>query len=283
MTERKKIFMVDDTEFSLVRTKQFLKDYYTVYTLDSAVAMFDLLKNVKPDLILLDVNMPKIDGYDAIKALKDDQRYASIPVIFLSAKDDEDSIVKGLSMGAVDYILKPYTPKDLNDRISFNLYPPTYPDELCVDRDKNVSKPTILAVDDSPSMLRSIHYVLHAKYKVHTLQKPENLEKNILGLNPDLILLDYNMPVINGMELVKIIRKFPEFIKTPIVFLTSDGSQQHLKEAMDLGVNGYVLKPFNPRKLRDKIAQCLADKTFMGSVVTREDAMNIIKESLNKG
>ena len=278
--ERKKIFLVDDTEFSLVRTKQFLKDYFTVYTLDSAVGMFDLLKNVRPDLILLDINMPGIDGYDAIKALKDDQHYAEIPVIFLSAKDDEDSIIKGLSLGAVDHVPKPYTPKDLLERISFNLEPPTYQDDLKVDRDKNVSKPSILAVDDSPSMLRSINFALQAKYKVHTLQKPENLKRNIRGLKPDLILLDYNMPVINGVELVKIIREFPEFAKTPIIFLTSDSSQEHLMEAMHLGISGYILKPFNPRKLRDKIVQCLMGRN-LNSSVSRDEAMNIIQESMD--
>ena len=255
--ERKKIFLVDDTEFSLVRTKQFLKDYYAVYTLDSSAAMFELLEKVKPDLILLDINMPGVDGYETLKKIKAGEAYAEIPVIFLSGRDDEDSIIKGLSLGAVDHVPKPYTPKDLLDRIAANLYPMTYQDELRVDRDKNVSKQTILAVDDSPSMLRSIHFALHNKYKVHTLQKPENLQKNLLNLKPDLILLDYNMPVINGFELFKVIREFPEFQKTPIVFLTSESSVDHLTEAINLGSSDFIVKPFNPRKLRDKIAKCL--------------------------
>ena len=258
--ERKKIFLVDDTEFHLVRSKQFLKEYYTVFTLDSALAMFELLERVKPDLILLDIDMPKMDGYETIKRLKADTRHADIPVIFLSGKDDEDSIVKGLSLGAVDHVPKPYTPKDLLERIGANLYPITYQDELRVDRDKNVSKPTILAVDDSPSMLRSIHFALHNKYKVHTLQKPENLEKNISHLKPDLILLDYNMPVMNGLELARIIRDIPEFRDTPIIFLTSESTQDLLKEAVSKGINDYMVKPFNPRKLRDKIIKCLARK-----------------------
>ena len=258
--DRKKIFLVDDVEFSLVRTKQFLKDYYIVYTLDSATAMFELLKKVKPDLILLDINMPGVDGYETIEILKKEERYAEIPVIFLSGKDDEDSIIKGLSLGAVDHVPKPYTPKDLLDRIGFHLFPIQYKDELKIDPDKNVSKPTIIAVDDSPSMLRSIHFALHNKYKVHTLQKPENLKKNISFLKPDLILLDYNMPEINGFELVRIIRDIPEFCGTPIIFLTSESSSDLLSEAVNMGVNDYIVKPFNPRKLRDKIAKCLLKK-----------------------
>ena len=255
--ERKKIFLVDDVDFSLVRTKQFLKDYYTVYTLDSAERMFDLLDKVKPDLILLDINMPGEDGYEALVKLKADERNADIPVIFLSGRDDEDSIVKGLSLGAADHVPKPYTPKDLLNRIANSLYQIDYQDDIKIDPDKNVSKQSILAVDDSPSILRSIHFALHNKYKVHTLQKPENLKKALSGIKPDLFLLDYNMPVVNGFELFRIIRGYPEFQKTPVIFLTSESSPEHLNEAINLGGSDYMVKPFNPRKLRDRIAKCL--------------------------
>ena len=259
-SERKKIFLIDDTEFSLVRTKQYLKDYFTVYTLDSAVKMFELLDKVMPDLILLDINMPGMDGYEALSKLKTDKRYSGIPVIFLSAKEDEDSIIKGFDLGAVDHVIKPYTPKDLLDRISINLNPVKNQDELQMDTDKNVSKPSILAVDDSPSMLRSIHYALHLKYKVNTLQKPENLEKNLGHLKPDLILLDYNMPVINGIELARMIRSYPDFKKTPIIFLSAENYHDFVKDAQSLGISSFVLKPINPRKLREAIAKCLAKK-----------------------
>jgi len=259
--EPKKIFLVDDTEFSLIRTKQYLKDYYTVYTIDSAFKMFEILEKVIPDMILLDITMPGMDGYEALDKLKSNERYAEIPVIFLSGKYDEESIVKGLSLGAVDHVIKPYSPKDLHLRIAQHLNPVDHANDLNVDRDKNVSKQqSILAVDDSPSMLRSVHYTLHNKYKVHTLQKPENLKKVIQGLKPDLFLLDYNMPEINGFELAAIIREFPEFKETPIIFLTSESSPDHLNQAINLGSSGYILKPFNPRVLREKIAACFAEK-----------------------
>ena len=259
--ERKKIFLVDDTEFSLVRTKQILKDYYTVYTLDSSGKMFDLLEKVIPDLILLDINMPGVDGYETLKILKENENHAGIPVVYLSGRVDEDSIIKGLSLGAVDHITKPYEPKNLLAVISKHLYPIIHEYDLHIDDDKNVNRVnrqhSILAVDDSPSMLRSIHFALRNKYKVHTLQKPENLAKVIQTLKPDLFLLDYNMPQINGFELVKIIQDFDDFRYTPIIFLTSENTPDHINEALNLGASDYILKPFNPNKLRDKIIRCL--------------------------
>ena len=220
--------------------------------------MFMLLDKVMPDLILLDINMPDINGYEAIQILKADERYSGIPVIFLSGKDDEDSIIKGISLGAADHVTKPYTPKSLLTCITKHIHRIEGQQELYIDNDKNVSKQAILAIDDSPSMLRSIHFTLHSHYKVHTLQKPEKLQSIIRSLMPDLILLDFNMPGKNGFELVKEIREYPDFKETPIIFLTSEGSEENLKEAYNLGVNGYIMKPFNPRKLREKIARCLA-------------------------
>ena len=260
--DRKKIFLVDDIDFSLLRSKQFLKDYYSVFTINSSEKMFELLENVTPDLILLDINMPDVDGYETLEKLKADERYAEIPVIFLSGKDDEDSIIKGLGLGAVDHVPKPYTPKDLVNRISIHLYPITYQDELRIDTDKNVSKQSVLAVGESQPMLRSIHFALHNRYKVHTLQKPENLKKILKNLQPDLFLLDYDIPGEEGLEHVRIIREFTEFKEAPVILLVSEGSPEFIKEARMLGCSDCIEKPFNPRKLRDSIAKCLVKNNF---------------------
>lgn len=257
MSESKKIFLVDDVEYNLVRTKQVLKDYYTVYTLNSADSMFALLEKVIPDLIILDINMPDIDGYQALEKLKADSRFAEIPVIFLSGKEDEDSILKGFLLDAVDHIVKPFSPEDLRARIENCLKSINDSDDIQGDDDKAGFYPSILAVDDSPSMLRSIHFALHSRFKVHTLQKPENLQKLLSELKVDLFLLDYNMPI-SGTELVKIIRENPDFKETPIVFLTSESSSELLKEAIKLGIKDFIVKPFNPRKLRARINACLA-------------------------
>ena len=72
----------------------------------------------KPDLILMDVRMPKMTGYDACKQLKAMDEVKDIPVIFLSAKGQESEIQQGLDVGAVEYILKPFAPDYLTDRVN---------------------------------------------------------------------------------------------------------------------------------------------------------------------
>jgi len=105
----KKIIVVDDVNFSLMMTKTALKNYYDVYPVQSVEALFNLLEKITVDLILMDVNMPGIDGFEGIKQLKADERYAEIPVIFLTSKSDKSSIVKGISLGAVDHVPKPFS------------------------------------------------------------------------------------------------------------------------------------------------------------------------------
>jgi len=119
--EQKKIIAVDDIPENLAAIRNTLKDIYEVYPCPSALKMFELLEHVKPDLIMLDVGMPDIDGYEAIKKLKSDDRFKEIPVIFLSAKDDEQSEMEGLKLGAVDYIHKPFVTPLLLQRLKIHL------------------------------------------------------------------------------------------------------------------------------------------------------------------
>lgn len=75
-------------------------------------------KKIKPDLILLDVRMPKIDGYEACRLIKENPNLKDVPIIFLSAKGQTSEISKGLEVGADEYILKPFSPVDLTKKIN---------------------------------------------------------------------------------------------------------------------------------------------------------------------
>ena len=118
----------------------------------------------------------------------------------------------------------------------------------------------ILAIDDSPVLLKSIASVLSVEYKVFTLPKPTELEKVLQKLTPDLFLLDYKMPEISGFDLVPIIRSFEEHKDTPIIFLTSEGTIDNVTAAHVLGACDFAVKPFNPDILRMKIAKHIVRK-----------------------
>jgi len=117
----KKIIIVDDNAANLSVGRNLLKTYYEVYPAPSAAKLFNILERFIPDLILLDVNMPEMNGYEAIKIMKADPRFADIPVIFLTAKNDEESEMEGFDLGAADYVTKPFSGPLLLRRIASQL------------------------------------------------------------------------------------------------------------------------------------------------------------------
>ena len=121
MYSPKTVFLVDDNDVNLLMAKKALSQQYNVYTLPSAAGMFELLENVVPDIILLDINMPEMNGFEALKLLKANGRYREIPVIFLTIWRDSDIESKGFEMGVVDFISKPFSESVLFNRIKTHL------------------------------------------------------------------------------------------------------------------------------------------------------------------
>ena len=119
---QKTIFLVDDNATNLTMAEEALADKYRVIALSSAVKMFKALEKFKPDLILLDIEMPKMTGFDAMKILQSNDSYAEIPVIFLTGRDDPASEALGIELGAVDFIMKPFTAPVLLNRIKNHLH-----------------------------------------------------------------------------------------------------------------------------------------------------------------
>ncbi|RPH63113.1 MAG: response regulator [Chloroflexi bacterium] len=90
---------------------------HDVITGQNGLEGYELTKREHPDLVMFDVRMPKMTGYDACKKIKEDPDIANTPVIFLSAKGQENEIEAGLSAGAEEYLLKPFAPDQLTERV----------------------------------------------------------------------------------------------------------------------------------------------------------------------
>jgi putative two-component system response regulator len=118
---RKKILLVDDNPVNLKLARNTLMGLYDVFTVPSAEKMFVFLEKTLPDMILLDVVMPDVDGYEAMRRMTRDERAMHIPVIFLTSRSDAGSEIEGLSLGAVDYITKPFVPQLLLKRVETHM------------------------------------------------------------------------------------------------------------------------------------------------------------------
>ena len=117
----KTIFVVDDNGTSLTIAEEALKKQYRVITISSAAKMFALLEKVTPDLILLDIAMPEMDGFEALQRLKSNDSFADIPVIFLTSLIEVETEIRGFESGVIDFITKPFSEPVLLNRIKTHL------------------------------------------------------------------------------------------------------------------------------------------------------------------
>lgn len=102
------IMLIDDDVMNTKAVKRMLEEEYDILVAHSGKAAFVLLEQCRPDLVLLDVYMPQMDGHEVIRLLKQKHEYEDIPVIFLTSDEDEDTEIQGLSEGAIDFIRKPF-------------------------------------------------------------------------------------------------------------------------------------------------------------------------------
>jgi len=117
----KTIFVVDDSDTNLSMAESALEDSYRVMTMPSAAKMFELLDKIIPDLILLDIEMPEMNGFTALEKIKSIELWSDIPVMFLTAHTDAEVEVRGFELGAVDFITKPFSAPVLLNRIKTHL------------------------------------------------------------------------------------------------------------------------------------------------------------------
>ena len=128
--DKKSILMIDDVKLNLATAKDVLQNEYILYEASSAQEGFDILNKHIPDLILMDLVMPEMGGYEMIEILKSTRRFMGIPVIILTAHTDSENEVKALELGAADFITKPFVPAVMKRRIETQIELSSYQHSL---------------------------------------------------------------------------------------------------------------------------------------------------------
>ena len=116
---KKRILVVDDDSLNLARTKMILGEDYVVFMAESGMEALKKLRNEEIDMVLLDIDMPKMNGIETFERMK--EFAADIPVIFLTASGLEDDVVSAIKLGAVNYLVKPFEPQELLRRVAQEL------------------------------------------------------------------------------------------------------------------------------------------------------------------
>jgi diguanylate cyclase (GGDEF)-like protein/PAS domain S-box-containing protein len=251
------ILMVDDVNENLHALMNILRDDYATLAANSGAKALELARRLpRPDLILLDIKMPGMDGYSVLSHLKTDAATADIPVIFVTALADAADEARGLAMGVADYITKPVNPDLLHLRVRIQL-------ELQRHRRSaqalDLGQPSergasLLVVDDVPENIHELLDALKDEYRIMVANSGAKALELVQGPTPpDLVLLDIVMPGMNGYEVCQRIKASSTGKGIPVIFVTVvDAADQKVK-GFDLGAADFITKPFDIDEVRARV------------------------------
>ena len=194
-----------------------------------------------------------------------DHNYRNMPVVFIAKKDDIDEIKKKCFTDRYTYLSTPInletifkTCNKIIDRVGNIVEVDRLVDKVnqIVEEQK---KKQILTIDDSPIVLRYVKNILKDEYEIILATSGEMGIKKAKEVKPDLILLDYEMPAMDGHEVFLNLRVDEETEKIPVMFLTSVSDTKKVKEVLDLHPAGYILKPLDADQLLTKVHKVLGD------------------------
>ncbi|MDM5176876.1 EAL domain-containing protein [Massilia sp. DJPM01] len=256
---RPRILIVDDVHENLHLLMNILSANHTMTAATSGDKALELARrSPQPELILLDIKMPGMDGYTVLSRLKSDPATTHIPVIFVSSLDDAADVAGGLELGVADYITKPVDPELLLLRVSTQLTLQRYREDAALfDADHGAepaSAPSVLLVDDVPQNLHGLLDALRDDYRILIAASgAKALEMVRSEAPPDLILLDIMMPGMGGHEVCQHLKSLPEHSRIPIIFVTVADSRQDKLKGFELGAADYITKPFDIEEVRARV------------------------------
>ncbi|WPC65149.1 EAL domain-containing protein [Rhodoferax ferrireducens] len=251
------ILIVDDVNENLHALMNILRDDYAILAANTGEKALELARRVpQPDLILLDIKMPGMDGYSVLAHLKADPKTADIPVIFVTALADAADEARGLTLGVADYITKPVNPDLLHLRVRIQLelqrhrrQPVTF--DIAHQQERQAS---LLVVDDVPENIHELLDALKEEYRIMVANSgPKALELVQGPTPPDLVLLDIVMPGMDGYEVCQRIKASAAGNGIPVIFVTVvDATDQKVK-GFDLGAADFISKPFDIDEVRARV------------------------------
>jgi len=251
---RARVLLVDDSELVHRHTGAILRD--AGYDLDQAwdgEAGWEALRQRRPDILLTDVEMPKLDGFELCRRVKGNPDTQSIPVVICSSLGQAENLERGFDAGADDYLIKPVAAAELTSRLTTLLS-----SRLAAERER------ILIVDDSAAIRHLVADCLRRQgFCVETAIDGEDGYRKAAAKPPDLVLTDYDMPRMTGFQLVMALRKNPKTRDVPLVMLTARDSSRDQAQMRAAGLTSYLVKPFSNDKCVAIVERVLAESRLL--------------------
>lgn len=258
-SEKRSILIIDDDKTIRKLISHHLKlNNYIPFEAENSYQAFDILKDKSIDLVLSDVTMEGMDGFEFCKKVRENENHRFLPFIFVTAKNTLEDKSKAVESGGDDIITKPFDIKELILKIQAlirrsDIYR-TYGIRKSLNKSFDEVTPKILFVDDDTSMAKLFKYNLEkAGYDCVVASSVDEAMDLIKVQIPDVIVSDIMMPKIDGFEFRKMILDIPSLKDIPFIFLTAKGSEEDILDGYDLGITDYVVKTAGPKVVVAKV------------------------------
>ena len=294
-----KILVVDDVPANVrLLEAKLIAEYYDVTTASNGFEAIEAAKEKRPDLILLDVMMPEMDGFECCQKLKADIETSHIPVVMVTALNESEDRIKGLNAGADDFLTKPINDVALMARLKSLVRTKMLLDELRL-RDQtgaqigvkddpgsvlmaDVTGARILLIDDDAAQIKRITEYLSTEYDVDSVNEPEHSHNVAIGGNFDVIIISTMLDEADGLRLATQFKSHEELRHVPIVILVDEFEQHIVLKGLEMGVNDYLVVPADPSELRARIRTQVRRKRYQEALKSnyKESISMAITDSL---
>lgn len=279
MTAR--VLVVDDVppNVKLLEAK-LTSEYFDVLTAFSGPEALEIIGREHPDIVLLDIMMPGMDGFEVCRRIKADPATAHIPVVMVTALDQASDRVAGLEAGADDFLTKPVQDLALFARVRSLVRLKVMMDELRNRRDTGAmlgwdneeaqalednNAPvfgSILIVDEQERVMERIAKALDGLGELTMLAGGEDVADKVRERDYDLIIVSLTMRSTDGLRVCSKLRSFDETRNVPILVMVDDGNTKLLVRALEMGVNDYVVRPVDRLEFVARVKTQLKRKRF---------------------
>ena len=238
-------------------------EYFDVVTAMNGVDALDSIRRMKPDIVLLDVMMPGIDGIEVCRQIKSDSQTHHIPVVMVTALDQPEDRVKGLEAGADDFLTKPVNDMALFCRVKSLVRLKMLTDELrarspngeaarlinSLESGEAARPGKVLIVDNRPTASERTRSALVSHHEVTVINDPLTAVMHAAETRYELIIINLDMDNIDGLRLCSQLKSLERTRQTPILIVVAPDDHQRLLRALDMGVNDYLIRPIDKQEL----------------------------------
>ncbi len=276
-----RVLVVDDDPMNVKLAEGILKKegYESIKAFSGEEALARVQRE-RPDLILLDVMMPAIDGYEVTRRLKADPTTAAIPIIMITALNGTEDKVHGLECGADEFLTKPVNAAELLARTKSMLRLKQYQDQLMLRTRSETAfgeghgplaadpgrprRQHVLLVEDNDKDLRLLSGQIEDHgYDVSVAHDGEAALQTILAGGVDLVLLDIFLPGMDGFEVCQRLKESAETRDIQVALITCLKDLEGKIKGMKLGADDYLVKPVDGRELSVRVKALLAKKSYL--------------------